>query len=171
MLGLFWILALGPAWSQVEMVEVRAVGAWTVFKNKGAVAVCGIAAMATKSSHKRGGSTVSVRRNPGQVYMTYRKDAPGTAQFGYWAGFPMAKDEKVSATIDGTNFPMYLDPTGQHPEWAWVTGELDERIENSMKRGSNLVVRSTSRRGTSVEDSFSLSGVTKGLQSAKQECR
>ncbi|MCY4542758.1 MAG: hypothetical protein OXB95_10265 [Rhodobacteraceae bacterium] len=163
-----WVVVLSPAWAQ-SLKEAGKSGDWTIFTSDGDPKLCGIVTVAEKMSHKRNGREVNVERETGQLFLTYKADMPGAVQLGYWAGFPLASNSDITASIDGQSYEMNAS-SETHPEWAWPNAEHDANVERSMKRGNLLVLRSTSRRGTVVEDTFSLRGVTNGLKAATSEC-
>ena len=166
-----WVVVLSPALAQQSILKVSEVGDWTVFSSDGEPKYCGIVAVANKMVHRRDGKVIEVSRSAGQLYMTYRADTPGIAQFGYMAGFPLSPSGEISAVIDGNKYDLGVYRPDSDPEWAWPRFGQDTRVESAMKQGNTIVVRSTSRRGTAVEDTFSLRGVTKGLESAGRECK
>lgn len=79
------------------------------------------------------------------------------------AGYPYAKDGKITAIIGGTSYPMFPD------------GELafafeDKPLIEGMIRGKDLIVKGISSRGTLTTDTFSLSGFTAAYSAASKAC-
>jgi invasion protein IalB len=55
---------------------------------------------------------------------------------------------------------------------AWIKNAADEaRLVDAMRKGSDLVVKGVSGRGTQTTDTFSLKGLAQALDRAAQECR
>jgi hypothetical protein len=82
-------------------------------------------------------------------------------------GYPIKEDSQVTAVIDGESFQMFPKDDG-----AWVQSPDEERqLVDAMRRGVNMVVRGTSRRGTQTTDTYSLSGVTAALAQMAEACQ
>jgi invasion protein IalB len=75
----------------------------------------------------------------------------------------------ADATIDlgGTNFAMYTQNDG-----AWIKNAAEEtRLVEAMRKGSDLVVKGTSAKGTQSVDTYSLKGIAQALDRLTQECK
>ncbi len=72
----------------------------------------------------------------------------------------------ASLAIGPTTFTMYTQNDG-----AWVKNAADEtRLVDAMRKGSDMVVKATTTRGTQTTDTFSLKGVSQALDRVAQEC-
>jgi hypothetical protein len=81
-------------------------------------------------------------------------------------GYPFKDDSKVSVEIDTAKFSMFTQADG-----AWVDSAADEQaLVAALKRGSQLVVKGTSRRGTATTDTYSLNGISAALDAAAKSC-
>ncbi|WP_421725937.1 invasion associated locus B family protein [Bauldia sp.] len=82
-------------------------------------------------------------------------------------GYPFADESKVTISIDGgSTFTLFTNQ-----DTAWVESQSQEpELIAAMRRGSNMVVQGTSRRGTLTTDTYSLSGVTAALEAIAKEC-
>ena len=84
-------------------------------------------------------------------------------------GFPFKAGSDVTATVDGTDFKMFFnDGAG---ETSWAVPDQEAALIEAMKKGTRMSVASTSSRGTSVTDFYSLSGVTAALDAVAKECQ
>jgi invasion protein IalB len=55
---------------------------------------------------------------------------------------------------------------------AWIKNAAEEaRLVEAMRKGSELVVKGMSARGTLTTDNYSLRGLTQALDRVSQECR
>jgi invasion protein IalB len=55
---------------------------------------------------------------------------------------------------------------------AWIKNAADEaKMVDAMRRGSDLVLKSESSRGTKTTDTYSLKGVAQALDKVAEECR
>ena len=83
-------------------------------------------------------------------------------------GFPFKGGSEVSATVDGRKYPMFFnDAKG---ETAWSVPDSEPAFIAAMKKGAKMTINSTSRRGTTVTDHYSLSGVTAALNAVAKAC-
>jgi hypothetical protein len=82
-------------------------------------------------------------------------------------GFPLKEGTDATLTIGPANFDLYTRGTG-----AWVRNVAEEtRLVDALRKGKDLVVKSTSLRGNVTTDSYSLSGISAAIDRAAQECR
>jgi invasion protein IalB len=82
-------------------------------------------------------------------------------------GYPQKPNFDASAAVNGKTYVLYTQNDG-----AWVknAGEEAQMVE-AMRKGSDLVVKSESARGTKTTDTYSLKGISQALDRAAQECR
>lgn len=81
-------------------------------------------------------------------------------------GYPF-KPNSATAEIGSAKFDMYTENDG-----AWIRNMTEEaRMVEAMRKGSELVIKGTSGRGTASTDQFSLKGLTEALNRADQECK
>jgi invasion protein IalB len=72
-----------------------------------------------------------------------------------------------SITIGGATFPMHAQNDN-----AWAKNVADEaRIVDALRKGSDVVVKGTTSRGTQTTDTFSLKGIAQALDRVAQECK
>lgn len=82
-------------------------------------------------------------------------------------GYAFRANSEASVAVGGTNFAMYTQNDG-----AWVKNAADEtRMIESLRKGSDAVIKATTSRGTQTTDTFSLKGISQALDRASQECR
>ena len=102
-----------------------------------------------------------------RVYVTHGPTVDITNEVSVKAGYDHKQQSSVQFSIDGRNkFSLF---TLKDRAWA-ETPELDEKIVNSMKSGSKLIVSGVSSRGTKTEDTYSLFGFTKALKLIDRAC-
>lgn len=104
----------------------------------------------------------------GKIYaLITHRPAEGTRDvFSYITGYPYKTGSDVSITIGGSRFTLFTqDDTAWAPDSA-----ADRQITDSIRRGSNMVVKGTSRRGTLTTDTFSLKGSGKAYERITKEC-
>jgi hypothetical protein len=81
-------------------------------------------------------------------------------------GYPFKAESSVTVAIDGQTFTMFT-----REDNAWFNDRQSEAsFIEAMKSGNNMTVEGTSGRGTVTTDTYSLSGVTAGLDAIAKEC-
>jgi len=81
-------------------------------------------------------------------------------------GYPFKGESSVTVEIDGQKFTMFT-----REDNAWFNDRQSEAgFIEAMKSGTNMTVQGTSGRGTVTTDTYSLSGVTAGLDAIAKEC-
>lgn len=82
-------------------------------------------------------------------------------------GYPLKAGSEPTATIAGKTYTLFAQG-----ETAWPTGNAVEKsLIAAMKRGSKMVIKGISGRGTKTTDTYSLSGVTNAINGAKKHCK
>lgn len=82
-------------------------------------------------------------------------------------GYPFKTSSDATAEIGGSKFAMYTQNDG-----AWIKNVTEEaRMLEAMRKGSELIVKGTSGRGTQSTDQYSLKGLAQALEKIEQECR
>ncbi len=84
-------------------------------------------------------------------------------------GFPFKAGSDVTTNVDGTDFKMFFNDAAG--ETSWAVPDQEPALIAAMKKGTKMTVTSTSSRGTSVTDFYSLSGVTAALDAIAKECQ
>ncbi|WP_370931482.1 invasion associated locus B family protein [Bartonella sp. DGB1] len=80
------------------------------------------------------------------------------------AGYNFKKASKVIVTIDSSKFVFFTEDN-----FAWLANPAEEAtFINTMRKGSTMEIQATSARGTSTKYSYSLKGVTSGLQNIQR---
>ncbi len=83
-------------------------------------------------------------------------------------GYTFAAGADVTIDIDGTKFKMFLDAS--HPDTAWSVPETEAALVDAMRKGHVMTLTGTSRRKTTITDTYSLSGISAALDAATKEC-
>lgn len=82
-------------------------------------------------------------------------------------GYPQKAGHDATAAIGSSTYPMYTQNDG-----AWVKNAAEEtQMVETMRRGSDLVVKSESARGTKTTDTYSLKGIVQALDRVAEECK
>jgi invasion protein IalB len=82
-------------------------------------------------------------------------------------GYPQKPNHDASAAVDAKSYVMYTQNDG-----AWVKNAAEEaQMVEAMRKGTDLVVKSESSRGTKTTDTYSLKGIAEALDKVAAECK
>ena len=104
----------------------------------------------------------------GDVYflITHRPDKNSFFVVSVTVGYPFKKDSKVTLIVDGKKFFLLTDG-----ETAWAEDKfLDKKISEAIAKGTNMIVKGLSSRGTKTIDTYSLKGATVALRTINLPC-
>jgi hypothetical protein len=105
-------------------------------------------------------------RDPAHFFISTRPSEKVREEVSTVLGYGL-KPDSASATIGSANFAMYAQNDG-----AWIKNAAEEaRMIDAMRKGSDLIVKGTSTRGTDTTDTYSLRGISQALDRAAQECK
>ncbi len=81
-------------------------------------------------------------------------------------GYALKPSSDATLTVGSASFAMYTQNDG-----GWVKNAAEEsRLVDAMRKGSELVIKATTSRGTQTTDTFSLKGISQALDRVAQEC-
>ena len=105
-------------------------------------------------------------RDPAFLFVSTRPAEKVKEEISVIIGYPFKPNSDASAEIGPANFAMYTQNDG-----AWIKNAAEEaRMIDAMRKGSDLVVKGESGRGTKTTDTFSLKGIDQALRRIAQEC-
>ena len=101
----------------------------------------------------------SVNHGDNWFFVYKRPDANVNLEPEVRAGYNLKSGSKVTVTVDANSFTF--DPSDAS---AWMSNAAQEpAFVAAAKRGRNMVVNATSKRGTNTKYTYSLMGMTKAL--------
>ena len=158
------ILLFGAPPVAVAQDRPRVIGEysdWTAirFREDGET-VCWISSAPLESSPE------NVRRGDIYILVTHRPASRTLDEVSVYSGYPFATASEAVIEIGGAEFKMFTD--GQ-TAWAYDAA-ADKALVRAMVRGSSMVVRGTSQRGTTTIDRYSLRGFTAARNAINQAC-
>ena len=158
------LLLSGAAQAQ-KRVDVHK--AWSVFEaTSGGSKVCWIVSTPEKWSATRGGQEVKVNRGDIFLMVAVRPKDKVKNEVSFLGGYPFKGGSNVTVSVGSKNFTMFTDG-----ENAWTpSGKDDDRMTAAFRAGAKALVKGTSSRGTTTRDTFSLSGFTAAIKSARKRC-
>lgn len=155
-----------PAWAQSEGKPglLQQFGDWGVYTgtangNK----VCFAAAQPASSQT----SPPNCPRDPVYFYIATRPAEGVRNEVNIIIGYPFAARADASVEIGTAKFSLQTQSDN-----GWAKSQSDEnQMIDTMRRGSDMVVRGQSGRGTQTTDRYSLRGLAQALDRVGQECR
>ena len=107
--------------------------------------------------------------NRGDIYalVTHRPAEDRRDEVSFVAGYDFKSDSTVEVTIGSLKKNLF---TQGDSAWA-ADKETDGELVQSMIRGSRMIVKGTSSRGTATTDTYSLSGFTKAHRAIGEACK
>jgi hypothetical protein len=108
----------------------------------------------------------NVNRDPAYLFVSFRPAENVKNEVAFVMGFPTRESGAAEATIGSANYALLTKDAN-----AWLKNPAEEgQAISTMARGQALVVKAQSARGTQLTDRYSLTGFTKALERARQEC-
>lgn len=120
-------------------------------------------------------SSKPAKAKRGKVFMTisHRPGQGVRQEVAMSAGYPFSSTSNPFAKTGADSFDFFTGVRAQNgaDDWAWLLNLKDQkRLVLAMKRGSELVFKGTSARGTLTTDTYSLRGVTAAMKALDAAC-
>ena len=158
----FTALGVGAALAQGAPKLVAQFGDWGVYMDTSGQGKICYALSQPKARVPEG-----LNRDPAYFFISTRTAENVKNEVSVIVGFPMKEGSDSTLAIGPANFTLYTRETG-----AWVRNVAEEaRLVDTLRKGKDVVVKSTSRRGNVTTDTYSLNGVSAAIDRAAQECR
>ncbi|GAB5390080.1 MAG: invasion associated locus B family protein [Alphaproteobacteria bacterium] len=142
--------------------EIGTYGKWSAFVyTENGKKVCYMASRPTKDE---GNYT---RRGDIYAMVIHRPAENSRNEVIFISGYPHRRDSSVRVAIGGENFTLTTDKDLSFTRNAGV----ERSLVTAIRRGSNMIVRGTSSRGTATKDTYSLSGSSKAYDTITRQCR
>ena len=109
----------------------------------------------------------NLNRDPGYIFVSYRPDEKVRGEIAVVMGFAVKEDAPAEALLGSTKFELAGKDTSLFVHNAAEEGTMLA----AMKRGGNLTVKASSKRGNATTDRFSLAGIAQALETAEKSCK
>lgn len=153
------------AGTMVMAQNVKSIGtfsSWTAFTHgEAASLLCFATAQPTKQE------PTNAKRNPAFIYVSSWPKDGVKAEVSVRVGYTVRKDSDVTVAVGSASFKLF--GRGDRAYVADATEEL--KLIEAMRKGSTLIVRGTSDRGTATTDTYSLAGISQALQAVATTCK
>jgi hypothetical protein len=139
-------------------------GEWGAYKaTPGGKTVCFALAKPASSTTEPAGRS----RDAAYLFVSTRPAEKVKNEVSAIVGYSQRASADATATIGATNYAMYTQNDG-----AWIKNAAEEtQMIDAMRKGTDLVVRSVSGRGTKSSDTYTLKGLAEALDKVAQECK
>jgi invasion protein IalB len=106
-------------------------------------------------------------RDPIYFFVTSRPAENVRNEVSTLVGYALKPGSDATAEVGGATFTMYTQNNG-----AWIKNAAEEaRLIDALRRGSDMVIKGESARGTQTADTYSLKGLSQALDRIAQDCR
>lgn len=108
----------------------------------------------------------NLSRDPAYLFVSFRPAENVKNEVALVLGFTAKENGPASAAIGNASYELVTKSAN-----AWLKNPAEEgQAIATMAKGSSLMVKSQSTRGSSLTDRYSLSGFSKALDQARKEC-
>src|SRR5262245_5549124 len=106
-------------------------------------------------------------RDPSYAFVSTRPSEKVKNEISVIVGYEQKAGQDASAAIGSARYAMYTQKDG-----AWIKNAAEEvQMVETMRKGSDLVVKSESSKGTKTTDTYSLKGIGQALDKVAEECK
>ena len=106
------------------------------------------------------------KRDRTYVQVAHRPADKVKGEVSVTAGYTYRAKSDVEVEVDGKKFNLFTQEDG-----AWMRdSKADAALVRAMKKGSKMIIRGRSSRGTRTTDTYSLSGFTAAYSSIEKAC-
>ena len=139
-------------------------GEWGAYRaTPGGKKICFALSKPTSVTSEPSGRT----RDAAYAFVSTRPSEKVKNEVSVIVGYPQRAGHDATALIGTSTYVMYTQNDG-----AWVKNAAEEgQMIETMRRGSDLVVKSESARGTKTTDTYTLKGIAQALDKVADECR
>ena len=157
-----------PAKAQVQTpapaqpVQLGNFGSWAVYASDTANGrVC--YALAIPKDRQPAGLT----RDQAYFFVSSRPQENVRDEISFVLGFPPKEGADAQLVIGKTTYPVSTKPQGN----AWLKNTKDDAaVVEQMKKGQQVVLKVTSKRGNALSDIYALTGFAQALDQVKKAC-
>ena len=106
-------------------------------------------------------------RDPSYAFVSTRPSEKVKNEVSVIVGYQQKAGQDATVSIGSARYAMYTQNDG-----AWVKNAAEEaQMIETMRKGSDLVVKSESAKGTKTTDTYSLKGIVQALDKVAEECK
>ena len=109
------------------------------------------------------------RRGKVVARVTQRVENSSDGVVSFQVGYPIKKGSDIKIKIDSKPFGVF---NFLQDQIAWTSDpEVDGRLIKAMQRGTTMIIKGVSSRGTNTKDTYSLRGFTAAYKAISKVCK
>ena len=153
--------AAAPAPAQGQPVQIANYGDWGVFASDTQRGRVCYALSQPKERLPKG-----LSRDPGYLFISTRPSEGIRNEISIITGFPTKDNADGEMMIGSTKYMLVMKGNS-----AWLKNPAEDPAAlETMKKGSALTAKTTSKKGNATTDRYSLNGLGQALDRVKKEC-
>lgn len=159
--------ASGSALAQGSARPLGSFEAWEAYmQGEGRTRVCFAVSRPTESLPK------DARRGEIYAMVSHRPAERVQNEINISFGYPLRREARIEAQIGAAKFALSVFEGRDYESHAFAPDAAqDKEMAEQLARGSQLVVRGTSQRGTATTDTYSLKGAGAALKAIAEACK
>ena len=153
-----------PANPTEQAVLLGQFGDWGAYKaTPGGKKICFALSKPTSAATEPAGR----KRDPSYAFISTRPSEKVKNEVSVIVGYAQKPGLEAAAAVGPSNYVLYTQNDG-----AWVKNAAEEaQMVETMRKGTDLVVKSESALGTKTTDTYSLKGMAQALEKVAEECK
>ena len=153
-----------PANPTEQAVLLGQFGDWGAYKaTPGGKKICFALSKPTSAATEPAGR----KRDPSYAFISTRPSEKVKNEVSVIVGYAQKPGLEAAAAVGPSNYVLYTQNDG-----AWVKNAAEEaQMVDTMRKGTDLVVKSESALGTKTTDTYSLKGMAQALEKVAEECK
>jgi invasion protein IalB len=106
-------------------------------------------------------------RDPAYVFVSTRPAEKVVNEVSVMIGYQLKPGSESSLEVGSARYAMYTQGDG-----LWIKNAAEEeRMVDTLRKGTDVTIKGTSAKGTETTDVFSLKGLSQALDRLAQDCR
>ena len=102
-----------------------------------------------------------------RIFVSFRPGEKVSNEISITGGYEFNKKNSIIATSGNSNYKFDITQEG----FAWIAdNKLENKMINTMKKGSRIMITGHNQKGSQTKDHYSLLGFTKAYNAAKTSC-
>jgi len=102
-----------------------------------------------------------------RIFVSFRPGEKVSNEISITGGYEFNKKNSIIATSGKSNYKFDIAQEG----FAWIAdNKLENKMINTMKKGSRIMITGHNQKGSQTKDHYSLLGFTKAYNAAKTSC-
>lgn len=168
--GFCALLAAGTAFANANTQSLGVFGDWKAHSFQDAT---GKVCFMTSEPQKTEATVKGVNRGKIAFFVTHWAGDKTKNVISVSMGYPLKEGTPVTVTVDGKTYALAtnLSNKAEEAEMAWAPDQAtDDALAAAVQKGSRLVIKGTSRRGTLTTDTYSLKGTGAAYKAISDDC-